>query len=753
MFLEFLEWTTTDSWLVVATVVAGVCIVCYCIFARMAVRGDEGTLAWIVAGGIWSVFLIALFFPYPTEIPLPFWFKVMSNWLLGLGVCFFVAELFIGAYVASSRKLPGRYHPSSRLKGGVRRASWVAIIVIGLAVASVVVVYIVFRSLPDLAGRLNDTFGVTFTTALWEIAFLCCLGMAGLLWLLGAIFMNPYRSGSRWNLILGRESSERHQSVLKILAAGVAFITGCVGLFATLYQFQGNHNDDMVITFSNRNNEATTLLNSDNAHVRVTALLQLATLADDYSRHPELDSFQTNRDAIIDEIVDYLKTPFDPTAETDDDDAVSAEESVRDQVSQILHDHLDASQSGPCHGKRNVDPAGNVGHRGRPDPVSVIMPRGSGASERLSDTPGRQEDGLYGGSPVTNEESETKESGPLCWSDHEFDFSQAKFWKADFTSSYFLNDVHFTYAYFFGGGSFSSAVFEQTADFFDAHFVQVGWSGTTEIGWMNFNEAVFMGETDFRGASFTSQSSDRHVNDDSWDVSFVGADFNGDLSFAKATFDRSVTFDQAEFSKNCYMFENGATIMGYEKWNRLDCSYSPQLNDADFTNVRFATKCADGCKEGVDVEFTNAIFYSNVTFSGASTFVLPEFWGTTFRGETWLDFEEPWWEYAWCVPWSDDATWPDSREETVDFGDGDTYTETERDVWQDGTVWRSYDRCSRDPMSGRPLYTVVTLGARYTAPEVGTKATVHLTNQEGHEGLCTVTNPYSSEGLRELVCQ
>jgi len=712
----------------------------------MAVREDGPKLAWIVLGGVSSASLIVVSFPYPTEIPLPVWFKATLNWLLGLGVCLFVAELFIGAYVASQRKVPGRYHPSDRLKGEVRRASWVAIIVIGLAVASIVVVYIVFRSLPDLAGRLNGVFGVTFTTALWEIAFLCCLGMAGLLWFLGAVFMNPYRSGSRWNLILGRESSERHQSVLKILAAGVAFVTGCVGLFATLYQFQGNHNDDMVITFGNRFHEAVDYLDSGNADIRSAALRQLAVVADDYSRHPELDSSQTNRDATIDEIVHYLDYSFDPTADTD---AADAEKKVRGTVSQILHDHLDASQSGPCHSKRIVAPAGHVDHLGRPESIAVVMPQRSSTSEGESN----QAEGLYSGSPLTEEDTATKESGPLCWSDHEFNFDEARFWQANFSDSYFLHDVTFFYTYFYGDASFERAVFEQKANFQWAQFVQVGWSGTTGQGWTSFNEAVFMGMTNFGNVSFSSQNHDRDINDVRWDVSFVGADFNGDLSFSRATFDRSVTFDQAEFSKNCYMFEDGRPLMGGAAYDRICNSDYPQLNDADFTNVHFTTMCDDGCKEGVDVEFTNAIFYSNVTFSGATTGVLPEFWGTTFKGEAWLDFANPWWDYAWCVPWSDDATWPDVREETVDFGDGDTFTETIHDAWPDGTVWRSYDRCSRDPTSsGRPLYTVVTLGSRYTAPEVGTKATVHLSNQEGHEGLCTVNNPYSSDGLSELVC-
>ena len=566
-------------------------------------------------------------------------------------------------------------------------------------------VIVIAGCLPTLTRWANTFFGLDLSVAMWALAFLCCLGAAGV----------------GWHVMARRGQEARRSS--KIPIVGVALLTGCAGLFVTLYQVQGEHDDDLEVRFMDRLHQGVEFLDSDDSAVRSAGLQQLASVADDYSRHPELSSWLTGRDSAIDVIQAYVKTPFNPTAESvgsgsaqtgsgsapTESGSASAEsgseQSVRAEVSRILHDHLDFSSGGACESVASIKPADDGDYKGR---------TGKGVpTEQTQDDPNSPADEtLHSGSarspePTTGEEAQ-------CWAGHRFDFSDAYFWQADFSHALFTTDIDFSRAWFFGTTDFSSMVAEQSATFAGAQFAPYDQVGTSTSGWAGFDDAVFRGQTDFSSAVFGTHSpqTSEPVSDD-WDVSFVGTHFDGDLSFHGADFLGSVTFDQAEFSSLCYVDSDGKKNIGEGDYDRLCNDDHPEWDNADFTDASFAEECGDQCRKGTDVEFTNAIFYSTSVFTGAASTVLPEFWQAQFWDDAWLDIDLTTPATTWCVPLSDDMAssiqncWPTS--------------------------------------SGTPWYTRVTLG-----PSV----TVYLDHQAGHEGRCRVNSESSAERTKDadLTC-
>jgi len=673
------------------------------IISVVAILGFISAVAWLfgthrrnlVLLGIISDFLLLTAILVISDLGLvqaPYWFwMIFINVVIGL--CVGTCGLVLGWSICLA--LGNAFRNKSV---GVRCMGYLALILIGIVLVSSVV----FFMLPDLATWLNKLIGVNFTIALWEIAFLCCVGTVGLLLFIVAVLTKPDELTSpRWDLTLGHGNTERHQALLKILGTGVAFVTGCVGLFATLYQFQGNHNDDMVDMFSSRFHDSVAFLDSDDAAVRAAGLQELATLADDYERHPELDSYLTNRDAAIDTIVTYLKKPFNPDSDTDDATSIEDEKAVRAAASNILHDHLDTSKKGACSNEERVQPSSGVTHKGRAN-VSD-----SGASQTKQE---EGKDDFFLGSRVSGMESEETSSGPLCWSDHVFDFEYAKFWHADFSHAIFHQETDFTWAHFYEMSNFTQAVFEQNVHFWQTQFWPSGSSGNHTIGWAMFDSADFAGGVDFSKAIFGSAQAGQTTINDTWDVSFVGTYFDGDLSFQDAWFHGSVTFDQAKFSHNCYV-NDGQPFIGQEDYNRLCSPDHPEWDDADFTDTHFAWDCDERCRLGVDTEFTNTEFYSNAIFSRGQTWTLPEFWGATFHGDTWLDIlpRHTGETYTWCYPASDDDAAPDGS-------------------------------CLGVTDNEPPKYTTVALGP---------KATVHLNYQPGGDTACKITNN-GTKALQEV---
>jgi len=598
---------------------------------------------------------------------------------------------------------------------------------------SVSVVILVFGWLPPVSRWLNELFGVTISVGLWGISSVTCVGAAVLAWL-----------GIRLSRARTAGAGAKPRPGMRVLAIGVGFVTVCAGLSVTLYQFQKNVDDDLATMLANEFHQGVEFLDSSDAAIRTAGLYELAGVADDYARHPELDSSLAGRDSAIDVIVTYLKTPFaaDVSEEGADEgvSSVGLEETVRAAVSGILHDHLDASDNGACSAVAATKPVEDVEYKGR---------TGKGVPTTQPTQPADD----YPADEVFSTESATipqpasgKGSGPACWADHRFDFRQAEFWQADFKDAYFSEHADFSQVLFHGDTDFSSAVFEQGAAFGQAQFVSAETLGSTNDsgqGWVCFNSAVFRGPTDFSDVQFgthvgvpagasvpggtaqtdgpgvsggTAQAGNVSVvSDDRWDISFVGTAFDGDLTFHGAVFDGSVTFDQAEFSKNCYVDSDGKRNLGDQAYDRACSEEHPEWDNADFTEASFAAVCADQCRAGVDVEFTNTVFYSTAVFTGARSSVLPEFWQARFWADAWLDIDlrTPTTSYIWCVPFSDDM--PSSLE----------------------NCWQTSD--------GHPWRTRITPG-----PE----ATLYLDHQIGHEDRCTVGSDSTDERLKDsdLAC-
>ena len=587
-----------------------------------------------------------------------------------------------------------------------RRAdnSGIAWFVLAWALGTVI---IIAGWLPQAVTWVNTIFNINLSAAMWALAFLTCLGVAGLIWCAVAL------------------TSKRRTTIVIVV---LALVTGCAGLFVTLYQTQDDHADDLAVRFSDRFHRSVEFLDSDDPTVRAAGLQQLAWVADDYARHPELPSSLEGRDAAIDVIVTYLKTPFAPDEPVQTGvgptTTAASDQTVRAEASRILHDHLDASSGGACESIAATKPADTVDHKGR---TGKGVPTGP-----TEDDPNAPADETLNSGSVRTPEPASGEAAQ-CWADHSFDFTGAYFWQADFSDAYFATNIDFSDASFFGTTDFSSLVTEQAATFAGAHFAPSDQVGTSAHGWVRFDSAVFHGQTDFSAVVFDthtpmSANKPEPVSDQSWDVSFVATHFDGDLSFHDVRFDGSVTFDQAEFSSSCYVDPDGNRNLGGSDYDRICSDDHPEWDNADFTDASFAAVCADQCRAGVDVEFTNAIFYSTAVFTGSRSTVLPEFWQAQFWDDAWLEIavDTPVAPTApttsatpatsttlWCVPLSDDM--PSSAQ----------------------NCWPT--------AGGTPLYTRVTLG-----PSV----TIYLDNQAGHEGRCRVTSESSAERTKDadLTC-
>lgn len=705
----FTQWEMSDKSSAIAVIVAAAVLLICVLFVHQGLgRATEEAprkhrLGWTYASGILALAVMAGFdVLFARATTYPEWLPWANVWV-GLAAQILLVVLSVGTVLGF---VTGRRGPDGRVTQEAKHLSWFGLGLLWTASAVIVVV----AWLSPVAGWLNVFFGTTLSVPLWAILFAGCAGTVVIVWFGILVFTRPSHSaGPRAGHLAIRQGGAR----MRVLALGVAYVLLCTGLFAVVYQAREKHSDDLVTQLTERFQQGVGFLESDDAGTRIAGVDLLASVADDYALHPELNSSRTGRDQAIDTIVTYLKKPFDPTtpaASTDKDSAaVDDESTVRLAISRLLHDHLDASQYGPCDVPENMDHADDVDLKGRVGKgvPSIPIPSTSPSSVVPPD------EVLNPGAPQPLSPRSASDSGPMCWDDHSFDFSGAHFLQADFADAYFGKDAVFSSVSFFGTTNFTRAVFEQGARFDGAQFVKYGGSGSAASGWASFNEAVFSGEADFSDTVFDSNRTGNQTPDDHWDVSFLGTDFNGDLSFRAAEIDGAVTFDQSEFSHNCYV-DAGTKQISQRAYDRLCDPDHPEWDNADFTDAQFATACGELCRLGVDVEFTNTVFYSSAVFSGVQSKAMPEFWSAKFYGDTWLDIAPatPNGTYAWCVPLTDDDL--------------------------------SADTGCIPTASGSPWPTIVTLG-----PDV----TVYLDHQSGFTGQCTLGNT-DSDRLRnmDLVC-
>ena len=414
-------------------------------------------------------------------------------------------------------------------------------------------------------------------------------------------------------------------------------ITACLTVSATLYTVQRNDDqqakvlkesqDELVQTqkaqqenadlerITDMNTQFTVAadhLASASAATRAMGVSELAMLADNWGEFHRLDDGGWKKAAAIDALVNYLKTPFELTADTISDNLAGPygqEMSVRSLISQILHDRLNTNQGGPCMGRSSVPPAAVVKSEHYSSPSTGNYSAGS----------------ISMPSPVPPPESADSYTLPTdfekCWSDHNFDFTGANFYMMDFSDAYFAHRVSFEHAHFYGVTYFIRTAFLDEAVFWEAQFHSAGWRGTDVAGYTSFSGAVFSGGADFNGAVFDRGSG---TGQDDLDVDFIGADFNGDSRFVDSEFKGAVSFDYAEFSRDYLGSDSGPV--------------------ADFTGMAIGTQCDQDCVSGPDAELTNVTFYGGAIIHSTYGGQHLVFSGSHFYGTSTLD------QSNWCLP-------------------------------------------------------------------------------------------------------
>ncbi len=322
------------------------------------------------------------------------------------------------------------------------------------------------------AGGLGIPFG--WQLALWLVLALMVAAGAGLLlwWGLG-------RPDFRGGTLNPRERLE----LIKIALAVTGGIGGVVALVVAYRRQQLNeaeHLREATKLFNERYASAVDQLGSDKAAIRLGGVYAMAGLSDDW---------EAGRQKCIDVLCAYLRMPYSPPVDPDDDEARqgagiedkaawskeqsqrSEERQVRHTVIRLIRDHL-----------RNT-------------------------------APGR----------------------PGLWCGHDFDFTGAVFDGGDFSEAVFSGgQVNFNAANFTGSEvSFAAASFSGSkvdfnyANFTGGHvyFNAANFTGGT----INFNYANFTGsQVYFFYANFTGGTVNfNYANFTGGEVSFFGADFSG----------------------------------------------------------------------------------------------------------------------------------------------------------------------------------------------------------------------------------
>jgi len=413
--------------------------------------------------------------------------------------------------------------------------------------------------------------------ALWLVlALLVAAGAGFLLW--WGLGRPDFRGGT----LNPRERLE----LIKIALAVTGGIGGVVALVVAYRRQRLNeaehrlkeveHRRDETKLFNERYASAVDQLGSDKAAIRLGGVYAMAGLADDW---------EAGRQKCIDVLCAYLRMPYTPPTDPDNDEARQAagiddkaawskeqrqrseERQVRHTVIRLIRDHLRDSSS---------------------------------------EEPGSEEPGL--------------------WCGHDFDFTGAIFDGGDFSKAVFDGGTtNFNSAKFTDGNvSFLETQFTGgTVKFSDAKFT----SGTVDFkgakfsgGIVNFSRAKFTaGTVDFERAKFTGCA-----------ANFSDAEFTGStvkFSDAKVT-GGHVDFSHAKFTAGTVDFKGAKFTDGTIHFSRTKFT----SGHVDFSRTKFT---------GSTVEFKRAEFTGGtIHFSGTKfTSGRVDFWFAEFTGST-VDFTE-----------------------------------------------------------------------------------------------------------------
>jgi hypothetical protein len=350
--------------------------------------------------------------------------------------------------------------------------------------------------------------------------------------------------------------------------------------------FRRRHHEEIAIVLSDFDTterhiaelcaKAVEQLGSDQASVRSGGLYALERLAQDNPAH---------RQAIVNVICAYLRTPFSPTAPAS------------------------KPEPGASEGQKEPGTESETGTAGIGDTWQQERRVRLTAQRILAEH-------LRGNRAKDHQSTDPPSSG--FWNNICLDLTGATLVDFNLVNG-LIADASFRRAAFSRDASFSGTTFSGDASFSGAAFSgDASFSGTTFSGDASFSGTTFTGDASFSEAAFSS------------DALFGDATFGRSAGFRKATFGRSAGFRKATFGGDAWF--DKATFGGHTSFDKATFGGHAWFGRTTFTGDAWFDKAAFGRGASFgEATFTGGAWFGEVTFDGDAGFGR-----TAFGGDAWF---------------------------------------------------------------------------------------------------------------------